>query len=417
MSLKRFLYLLLFCAGVSPLPLHSQGFRPPEVILSPEARISVLTMGPGKEIYLAFGHSAIRVKDPLLGLDMVFNYGTFTLEDPLFIPKFVRGELNYRLEVYPSTEYYLEIDKEYQNRIWIEQELNLTENQRQALYRFLVHNARPENRFYVYDFMRDNCSTRITDALRQVLGEEVILRSALNSPRSFRSLLDEYAQKRPFWQLLFSLAVGSSSDREMPALEEDWMPFYLLYLLDRSEIKQEGQIRPLVAKKTTLFQPTPPSDYSEPWSDPGFLLWPLAMGVLILTLRGFIGTSGSGAREKTRTQALTRWGDAGLFIFVGLAGAILFYLEFFSIHTAVKGNLNLVWANPLALGAALALGGKKSVSWKKGMFGLTALGAAGVVIFWPWWPQAMPLSMLPLQILVLTRSVARLLEGPPAPQG
>ena len=38
--------------------------------LSPEAEISVLTLGPGKtELYSAYGHSAIRVNDPVYGYD------------------------------------------------------------------------------------------------------------------------------------------------------------------------------------------------------------------------------------------------------------------------------------------------------------------------------------------------------------
>ena len=42
--------------------------------LSPEAEISVLTFGPGKtELYSAYGHSAIRVHDPINGFDAAYN--------------------------------------------------------------------------------------------------------------------------------------------------------------------------------------------------------------------------------------------------------------------------------------------------------------------------------------------------------
>jgi hypothetical protein len=53
--------------------------------------------------------------------------------------------------------------------IWI-QELNLTPAQSAALRDFLEWNELPENRFYQYDPYRDNCSTRIRDAIDRVLG-------------------------------------------------------------------------------------------------------------------------------------------------------------------------------------------------------------------------------------------------------
>ena len=44
---------------------------------------------------------------------------------------------------------------------------------RLELQRFLQWNERPENRFYHYDYYRDNCSTRVRDALDRVLGGRI----------------------------------------------------------------------------------------------------------------------------------------------------------------------------------------------------------------------------------------------------
>ena len=84
-------------------PLYSQnaqsstnGFPP----LTTNARISLITAEPGKELYTSFGHSAIRVYDPATGLDLVYNYGTFDFDAPGFYPNFLRGKLNYSLSVY-----------------------------------------------------------------------------------------------------------------------------------------------------------------------------------------------------------------------------------------------------------------------------------------------------------------------------
>ncbi|MDZ7649302.1 MAG: DUF4105 domain-containing protein [Cytophagales bacterium] len=55
-------------------------------ILSDSATISVITCGPyGKELYAAFGHSAIRVNDPELKFDAAYNYGVFDSQSTQFL--------------------------------------------------------------------------------------------------------------------------------------------------------------------------------------------------------------------------------------------------------------------------------------------------------------------------------------------
>ena len=50
------------------------------------------------------------------------------------------------------------------------QRLNLTPAQKLALRDFLRWNEQEENRYYRYDYFRDNCSTRLRDALDHALG-------------------------------------------------------------------------------------------------------------------------------------------------------------------------------------------------------------------------------------------------------
>ena len=84
------LYLLIFSCG------NIIGQTKP---LSEEAEISLLTCSPGEAIYELFGHTAIRVKDPRQGLDLVFNYGIFDFDTPNFVVKFIRGKLLYKLGI------------------------------------------------------------------------------------------------------------------------------------------------------------------------------------------------------------------------------------------------------------------------------------------------------------------------------
>ena len=113
-------------------------------------RVSLLTCSSGGELYTAYGHSAIRVTDANLGLDVVFNYGTFDFDTPFFYLNFLNGTLDYML----STSNYDRFLHSYQRerRGVVENELILSNSQRELIERLLIENLSPENRFYRYDF-------------------------------------------------------------------------------------------------------------------------------------------------------------------------------------------------------------------------------------------------------------------------
>ena len=69
--------------------------------LSPLSKISLLTVGTGEDLAAKFGHSAIRLQDPTLGIDEVYGYGTYDFEDPNFYLNFTRGKLSYTISRIP----------------------------------------------------------------------------------------------------------------------------------------------------------------------------------------------------------------------------------------------------------------------------------------------------------------------------
>src|SRR5262249_39815084 len=129
--------------------------------LSPYSKVSVLTCNPGPEPYAIFGHSAIRIADSVARIDVVFNYGTFDFDDPAFYQKFLSGRLIYFL----SASTFADFLPEYQEgkRIVWEQVLKLTVAEKQAIYDRLLDNEKEQHRYYKYDFLYDNCTTRIRD--------------------------------------------------------------------------------------------------------------------------------------------------------------------------------------------------------------------------------------------------------------
>ena len=85
--------------------------------------VSLLTCSPGNDPASAFGHSGIRVTDHATGRDLVFNYGTYSFQEPHFLLKFLRGDLDYCL----SINYFKNFKQSYERagRGIVEQPMNL----------------------------------------------------------------------------------------------------------------------------------------------------------------------------------------------------------------------------------------------------------------------------------------------------
>ena len=125
-------------------------------------------MGPGTAVWERFGHNAIRVTDARTGADTTYNYGMFDFAAERFFIRFAQGRMLYWTEGHRADREiaaYVRADRS----VWI-QELELTPAQRVALRDFLEWNSREENKYYGYDYYRDNCSTRVRDAIDRILG-------------------------------------------------------------------------------------------------------------------------------------------------------------------------------------------------------------------------------------------------------
>ncbi|MBR4483367.1 MAG: DUF4105 domain-containing protein, partial [Paludibacteraceae bacterium] len=182
----------------------------PLTILSDSAQISIITCSPGTEIYELFGHSAIRVYDKEQGIDEVFNYGLFDFNQDDFIYRFVRGKTDYMVGSC-STSYFL---WEYLDRgsAVTEAVLNLSRTDKMKIFAYLLENTLPENRTYRYNFIFNNCATKLRDILVQNIDGKInfIYDSEY---LSFRDAIMLYTETSPWSQFGFDLCLGKGLDR------------------------------------------------------------------------------------------------------------------------------------------------------------------------------------------------------------
>ena len=358
--------------------------------LSPDAEVSLITILPGPAVYEAFGHSAVRVHDPRRGIDRLYNYGTFRF-DRWFVPKFLYGQLDYYLSVvsFPAAlRHYEQL-----GRPVVEQALNVPPAQRNALVAFLRTNAQPENRVYRYDFLFDNCSTRIRDACTDTWST-VDWSDAPNPEATFREMLDQYVSDRPWTQFGFYLALGPQVDRAVSPYEAMFLPDYLLAAADRATVAGPSGTQPLAAAPDTLLwidgytRPAP----AFPW--PTLLLWMLLGTGIVLT-----------AQQRQGGGRWARAFDRGLFGVVGLAGTAMAFLWFISLHAVTNQNLNLLWAWPTHLVAIAWRGGAGPASQARRLYWRAAAAAALVTLAgWPFWPQVLYDGLIPLIALLALRA-------------
>jgi len=225
--------------------------------LSEYAEISILTIGPGANLYDKFGHSAFRVKDETLGIDVAYNYGVYDFNTPNFYTKFARGKLLYKLDREPNApefiEYYVR-----QNRWVKEQILGLNSPEKQAMFDFLENNAKPENRDYMYDFCYDNCATRIRDVLVAVLKEKIVYPDDyLDEMKTFRELIQQNVNWNSWGSVGMDVGLGAVTDVEATPWEHQFLPQYIFQAAGSAAITRDGEKVSLVKATNTLFQNKP----------------------------------------------------------------------------------------------------------------------------------------------------------------
>lgn len=359
--------------------------------LSDQAEVHIVTCGPYQgELYSAFGHSAIRVKDPKSNIDLIYNYGVFDFDQPNFYLNFTRGHLLYKLAVSSYmgfTQYYIS-----ENRFIHEQVMNLNQTQKQRIFNFLQWNAFPENRDYLYDYFYDNCATRVRDVFTEILADSLKFDSNyVSESYTVRELCDMYLGLQPWGDLGIDLCLGLPMDKTMQPYQYMFLPDYVETGFNSMRIYRNGTWQPIVKQSLISYAPRPEESPSTLWN-PSLFFWLLAVVGVIITFLGF------------RKQRLFLGFDILLFSVVGLLGWLLFFLWTLTDHHAAAMNLNLLWALPFHLPLVWLLSrGKKR--WLGYYFRWISLFYLVLLILWSFLPQYLHNSLIPLVLLLLVRAV------------
>jgi hypothetical protein len=278
--------------------------------ISPETKISILTIGKGSELHSFFGHTALRVKDEQNAYDIVYNFGYFDFNTPNFYLKFIKGDLLYHAEVeqyYQLINYY-----QYLKRTVKEQVLNLTFEEKKALINQLNSIVLSDQRFYIYKFIDDNCTTRVQKIVAKVT--DVSLEKVNDTNLSYRQIINNYLDDRYFEKLGINMIFGWCVDQKADQL---FLPDELFDSIENKPINQST---------STLYS----SDvkHAAPWWNSWWIMLMMLVIIILVNKKGvylsFLGI-------------------------IGATGLFFTSIGFYSLHQEVLWNYNVLLFNPIFL--------------------------------------------------------------------
>lgn len=366
-------------------------------------RVFLATLGPGAAVWERFGHNAIWIHDPVDGTDIAYHYGLFDMSEAGFLLHFLQGRMFYSMgdaDAPLLLDFYRQ-----QGREGTIQELGLTQAEIRELQAFLEWNMLPENRVYRYDYFRDNCSTRVRDALARVLDGSIerALRSE-DTPITYRSESLSLTARDPLLTAGLDLGLGPLSDQPLTRWELAFIPMRLRDDVRNLTVERDGVTVPLVVSEQQFPPLSDPDaamavrtgrlDIRIAW----MLLAGLALAGVVVGLavlgdrrRGAVSARGAGGGRVARIglgAVGALWGLAG-----GVMGLTLLGLWLFTDHEFAHRNENLLQANPLALALVvlvpLAVAGRATKAARLVAGVLLALSLLGLLLHpLPVTPQA-----------------------------
>ncbi|MEO7293194.1 MAG: DUF4105 domain-containing protein, partial [Ginsengibacter sp.] len=321
--------------------------------------------------------------------DIVYNYGTFSFDEPGFYTKFVRGKLMY----YLSTQDFASFKQDYEQeqRSMIEQVLNLSCKEKSKMAKLLLQNLMGDNKFYKYDFFFDNCTTRLRDLLEKSADSNVHYASVVNKPTTFRQHIFEYMDRydKKWIKLGMDLLLGAKTDDVMDNRQAMFLPDYLLKAFDSASIKSTPVLKSNNMVIDIPAQPVQKSFFTNP-------LFIFSLLFIVIVLLSF--------SKNNSVQKCLYGFDGFIFFMAGFSGSLIIFMWFGTDHIVCQNNYNLLWTWPTHFVMAFFIHSKKQ--WAKKYFLISAICNVLVLLAWFFLPQQMNPAFIPIILLLIFRSIA-----------
>ncbi len=311
-----------------------------------EITVTLVTFGLGHEVFERFGHNALMFQDARTQQSVAYHWGLFSFGEPGFLVRFLTGDTKYWMGGVDA-QALIESERRAGRPITL-QRLNLTPAQALALRDSVRWNALDENKYYRYDYYRDNCSTRLRDALDGVIGGAIKRKtSPVVTDLTYRRETVRLTDGMKAVQLGTDIALGRPADARLTQWESFFIPMRLRDAIrDVKIVGENGALVPLVAQEGMIPLPATALAVEELTSVPELKWRYAALGLALAALVVFL-----------RIMMVSRRGAAwGLALFgsvwsllAGMIGVILPLAWFATKHVFWAYNENVLLLSPLSL--------------------------------------------------------------------
>jgi hypothetical protein len=289
-------------------------------------RICILTCSQGEDLYATFGHSAIRVTDSVHHSDIVYNYGTFNFNDPDFYVKFVKGDLLYFIEACDYNSFLMMYA--YEHRSVNEQVLTLDSTQQSQVVSYLNENLLEQYKYYKYDFVNDNCATRVYQVFNQLFENQIDCNNKIIG-KTHRSILNEMLTQQDWTRLGINLMLGKRVDQPINTMQSFFIPKYLALGLQSTSLNQKK----MVLSEQNVLQFDEKSNSESHLNQPLVVLFCL---LIIMICCYYI----------KKLNLVYKIMSSVYLIISSFLGIVFLTMWFWSSHASMHENYNVLWALP-----------------------------------------------------------------------
>ncbi len=303
--------------------------------------VALLTCHPGDEVYELEGHTALRFifSD---GKDLTVNWGLFDFNSPNFLYRFVKGETDYRMGATPTVHFLNQYSSE--GRRVDQTPLNLTPAEREKLVWLIDSTMRIGSPVYRYNYVLDNCATRPVDYLEKAIGHPLQFADTTalgdKAGTTFRGDMTAFHRNYPWYQFGIDLALGPYIDNTLTSREHLFAPVSLALMVDGAMRPDPENPEAYISLSSPRFELLPDlgggPDTPTPWP-----FTPIAVCSFFCLITIIISII------DLHRHSISRWFDTIYFNIAGLAGLLLTFLIFVSVHYATSPNWLYLWLNPL----------------------------------------------------------------------
>lgn len=339
MAIKRAALFLALCSSFALAQQLVDWERGPSNV--DDLNFEVYLFGPGPSLEEWWGHIGLQVKDTKRKTELMYNWGMFTFNEKFMI-NFITGTLKFWVDAEPtppSLAFYRRQGRHIESIT-----LNLNSQQKVRLISLISENMRPENREYTYDYLRDNCSTRIRDLI-DIVTNGALSKQAKSTPGvlTYREHVNRVAYNNLPMNLLMSFLLGPTVDVPSTRWNDMFLPGELLRYFSQAEVLIGTENTAIVSAVRLLEKGKIQENSQLIKYFPGDLIAGIVVGLLS------VGVSLLAKKRPLFAQRTLSLISAFLTLMLGIFGTVLLYFCTLTQHTYTYWNQNIIFASPLTL--------------------------------------------------------------------